>query len=110
MIPVSPVIAGMEAFELTVGVNQPEYLPLPVLIGRAPTVSFISRWHLSDEERKQIAAGADIFSIQHTFGGSFQPLLLVPATVEQNHAEVMEHFGIGEILPADLLRDSLDKC
>lgn len=110
MTPVSPVIPGLEAFEVSVGSAQKEFIPLPALIGQPPATSFISRWQLTDEERASIAAGADIYSIQSTFGGLFQPLLLMAAhPAEQDAQAVMESFGVGVLLPASNIDSLLDK-
>jgi hypothetical protein len=105
---VSPVIKGLEAFEIVFGANQPEYNPLPALVGSLPTVAVISRWVPTDEERLAIALGADIYTVQNTFGSLFQPLNVCVSTVDQDAAAVIESFGIGEILPKENVEKTLD--
>lgn len=70
----SPVVAGLEQFEIVVGEGQPEYTPLPTLVGGKPTMTFMSRWRFTDEERALIAAGADLYYSQLTFGSKFAPM------------------------------------
>ena len=54
--------------------DQPRYRPLP-------TVRFdhdgriLTRWRLSDIERRQVAAGLDLYIQVATFGDPLQPLL-----------------------------------
>lgn len=73
MEPVSPVFKGAEACEITVAKDQPEYFPLPAILGNDGRVT--SRWRLTDFERLAIAAGADIM---HTVlsGGKVYPVML----------------------------------
>lgn len=85
--PQSPVVPGLEPYEIVYAKDQPEYLPLPVL--RSPTGILYSRWKFSAEERAAIAAGADLYVSTHTF---FQPLQ--PIGLEVLHppdAEQIEH-------------------
>lgn len=57
MEPVSPVIPGYT--ETIFAKDQPEYIPLPVLQdGKGKR---LSRFKFTDEERKLIAEGADLF-------------------------------------------------
>lgn len=109
MTPSSPVVRGLEQFELAVGKDQPEFLVLPALIGRAPTTSFISRWVPTDLERLQIASGADVYAIQHTWGKGFQPLLLSVGGVDQDAAAFMEATGVGEVAMNEKIAEILDK-
>lgn len=55
--------------------DQPEYLPLPVAKLHGDEGRVISRWRLTDEERAQIAAGADLYLEVLTFHQPLQPLL-----------------------------------
>lgn len=57
---VSPVMPGSGAIEIVLAKDQPEYLPLPIVYLDTPSRPMISRWRFSDEERKSIAAGADL--------------------------------------------------
>jgi hypothetical protein len=76
MTPQSPVVEGLEPYEIILGADQPEYQPLPVLRSAAPNYAVLSRWVPTEEERAQIAAGADIFLTVHTFGRSFPPVAM----------------------------------
>jgi hypothetical protein len=109
MTPVSPVVEGLEQFEIVFGKNQPEYMPLPALVGSLPNTNVISRWKLTDEERTAIAAGADIYTSQMTFGSLFQPLVVFVGTEKQDAATFMEHFSIGDLIPRDNINNALDK-
>ncbi len=41
--------------------DQPEYIPLPaVYVENANSRTVVSRWRLTDQERAEIAAGADV--------------------------------------------------
>lgn len=76
MLPVSPVIKGYEQHEVVFAKNQPEYLPLPALVLEGEEKPVVSRWRLDDEERKQIAAGADILLTQNIFTDLYHPVRL----------------------------------
>lgn len=73
MIPVSPVIKGYEQHEVVFAETQSEYLPLPALVLEGEEKPVVSRWRLGDEERKKIAAGADILLTQNIFSGHVCP-------------------------------------
>lgn len=107
--PVSPVIPGLEPYEIVFGPNQPDVIPLPALRGSAPTYSVISRWRFTEEERQAIAQGADIFIIQETFGHSFQPTGIggvpLPGEVTQDQLDsVKETFGLDDELTERLAK------
>lgn len=76
MTPVSPVMPGSEPIEVVLGKGQPEYEPLPAVYLDTVTCPMITRWRLSDEERKAIAEGADVVLQQLTFRNPFQPVNL----------------------------------
>jgi hypothetical protein len=71
---VSPVIPGNEEHEVTYAKDQSGYRPLTVL---RTEKCVMSRWRLTDEERKHIADGGDLFICQLNFGGLLQPILPV---------------------------------
>ena len=73
MKPVSPVIAGLEPYEVKFGEGQPEYMVLPALRSPGPEHAVMSRWELTPEERLMIANGADIFVSIWTFGNPYPP-------------------------------------
>ena len=75
MNPVSPDIPGVP--EHLIAKDQPEYIPLRVCVlphdlGR----TLLTRWTLSDEERRRIAAGEDLYIGQLNWGGPFTPLMV----------------------------------
>ena len=105
---VSPVVAGLEQFEVVFGANQPEYTPLHALVGRMPEVRVISRWELTHEERQLIAEGADIYTMQMTFNDRFQSMNVQVGGVHQDAQAFMEAFNIGEVLPEENLKKVLD--
>ncbi len=76
MTAVSPVMPGSESIEIVLGKNQPEYVPLPAVFLDTPSLPMITRWRLTEEERKLIAEGADIVLQQLTFRQLFQPVNL----------------------------------
>lgn len=101
---VSPVVPGLEAYEIVLGKDQPDVVPLPCLRGCKPYYTITARWKLNDEERTMIAAGADIFVAQQTFGALYQPIGLsvtpVPGTlILQEHLDrLIVDLGLDEEL------------
>ena len=76
MKPISPVIEGYQSKEVVFAKEQPEYMPLPALVLEGEDKPIVSRWQLNDEERKQIAAGADILFTQMIFSDLYHPVRL----------------------------------
>lgn len=74
MMPVSPVMPGSGPIEIVLGKDQPEYTPLPAVYLDYAERPMITRWRLSDEERKAVSEGADIVLTQLTFGKPFSPV------------------------------------
>jgi len=95
MEPVSPVMPGSQPIEKVYGEQQQEYIPLPavylnteekiwkvwaghtrlaeVVAIKRPSQPVLSRWRLTDEERKAIAEGADVVLTLLTFGTPLAP-------------------------------------
>ena len=99
--PVSPVVPGLEPYEIVLAKNQPEYRPLPILVGRRPLYSAMARWQLTDEERRLIAEGADVYVSQMTFGHGYQPSLVTIAKatdMREVKDVIVEQFGYAEAL------------
>ena len=92
-----PVIDGLESMEIVYAKDQPEYLPLRTL--RAPDGRVFSRWSMTDEQRRAVAEGADIFVQVLTFNEPLQPLSLLVAH-EIDPASAVETFNLD---PASLL-------
>lgn len=71
----NPIDAGAQyGREITIGANQDGVLPLPARYAE-DGVEVITRWELSDAERKALIGGADIMLRQMTFGRPLQPLM-----------------------------------
>lgn len=71
MKPVSPIVNGLEPYEVPIG-STSDAEPLKVL--RSPEGRFFMRWSLTDEERKQIAEGADVYVTLWTGNQGMSPL------------------------------------
>lgn len=84
MIPVKPVMDPKpdDAAELTMGSDQPQYIPLPTLVFTLrtkkgnPYFLSMSRWRFTDEERAAIAAGADVVHQVFHNVGAYPPMNL----------------------------------
>lgn len=73
MIPIDP---GEDYGALRVyGEEQPDYKPL---VGRQTPQGYalITKWHLSEEDRRAVLDGADLFLHILTFGRPLQPVSL----------------------------------
>jgi len=69
-----PVFVGLEADEVVYAKDQPQYLPLRTVCSIGRDRRAISRWTLTDAQRKAIGEGADIFLELSTFGQPLQPI------------------------------------
>lgn len=69
-----PVVDGLEDEEIVYAKDQPEYIPLRTLKSSARSGAVISRWSPTEEQRKAIADGADIFLEMWTFHQPLQPI------------------------------------
>jgi hypothetical protein len=69
-----PVVDGMESEEVVYAEDQPQYIPLRTLVSSAPDGRVVSRWTPTDEQRKLIADGADIFLELLTFHQPLNPI------------------------------------
>ncbi len=97
--PKSPVIEGLEPYEVVFGdpdIGQPQYIPLPAL--RSPEGQVMSRWELTNEERLWIANGADVFITIHTFNEPYPPT----SVTILNKSSSAEHFRNTMRLDAEL--------
>ena len=93
MIPVSPVLSPEWAeHEVGYGKGQPEYTTLPAI--RNSTGVVLSRWKLSDEERKAVSEGADMFLSVWTFGQPLQPLRVEIGECDHSIIEFAEQMGL----------------
>jgi hypothetical protein len=80
MTPVSPVVPGSGPVETRFAENQPQYQPLPAFRSEK---AILSRWRLTEEERKHIADGGDLFICQLPFDNPLQPILPIAAAPER---------------------------
>jgi len=104
MKPSSPVIVGLEPYEIIFGEAQPEYQPLPALRSAGPEISVMSRWELTPEEREMIANGADIFVSVWTFGRPYPPTLVRVMNKNSSPKVIKEEMRLDEELNGRLPR------
>ncbi len=92
---ISPVLAEeFQSREVIFAKDQPQYLPLPV--HKTPDGVILSRWHLSDEERKAVIAGADIWLYVWTFNQPLQPIRMEVAEAERSAVDVAQYMQLLE--------------
>lgn len=87
-----PVIAGEEQHEIVFAKDQPQYKPLRALRMEDATGAVISRWSPTEEQRKAIAEGKDIYLSLYSFGGPLTPSLLFVGG-DEDAAEIVGLFG-----------------
>lgn len=74
------VVDELQEKQITVAKGQEDtYNAYQALVGILPWKPLLSRWKFSDEERKAIAEGADLFFTQATFGDPVQPITFTVA-------------------------------
>lgn len=73
---ISPVLPASRECEVVYAKEQPQYTALPTF---ATEKAVISRWRLSDAERRHIASGGDLFICMMNFGGPLLPILPIAA-------------------------------
>jgi len=112
MEPVSDVLPGVKA-NVVMGEGQPQYIPLPALRSQTETGMVLTRWRLTDAERKALLEGADLFLLQSTFGYPFQPIQVeihnpnsMETVVRYSSLLPQEELG-GGVLQADM---SVRRC
>jgi hypothetical protein len=76
MEPISPVLPTSAECEVVYAKDQPEFTPLPTFRTQR---SVLSRWKLTEAERKHIAEGGDLFISMMNFGGPLLPILPIAA-------------------------------
>lgn len=74
MRPVSPVIPGVLMDEVVYAADQPEYQPLPAF--KCVNGKILTRWELTDEEKRLIAEQGYIYLAVNTFNEPLQPVFL----------------------------------
>lgn len=76
MIPdprINPSLVPEGSRAIVIAEHQPEFIPMPSV--RTPQGQVITRWQLSDEERRAILEGEDIF-LTIWSGGAINPVHL----------------------------------
>lgn len=92
---ISPVIAPeFSDKECIYAKDQAQYRP--TLVHRSPDGVLLSRWHLSDEERKAVANGADIWLYNWTFNQPLQPIRMEVAEAERSAVDVAQYMQLLE--------------
>lgn len=85
MKPVSPVIVSADAEEIIYGANQPEVQPLPAI--RTKEGIILTRWLLTENEKKIILEQGYVFLSVSTCNQPLQPVMLT-ADVPTEFAEI----------------------
>jgi hypothetical protein len=68
------VVDGLHEREVVFPKDQPEYNPLRALVSNTYDRKVITRWSFTEEQRRAIAEGADLFLCLMTFGEPLQPI------------------------------------
>lgn len=76
MKPTEPIIPGRTLKITQIAKHQPEYNTLPAYVYDDGSGMILSRWHLTDEERKIVSKTGDVYLWVHTFGSPMQPVNL----------------------------------
>lgn len=74
MRPVSPVIPGVEMDEVVYAADQPQYQPLPAF--KCVNGKILTRWEMTDEEKRLVAEQGYIYLAVSTFNQPLQPVYL----------------------------------
>ena len=91
----------LKQFEVRYAEEQPEYIPLAVLRSQDRRGKVMSRWPLTDGQRKAIAAGADIYLELLTFHEPLQPIVMF-ITDKLNSEYVRYDYGFNPPVPVVL--------
>lgn len=81
MKPVSPVIPVANHPEVIYAKEQPEYEPLPTV--KRPDGTILTRWEMSEDEKRQVAEQGFIYLMVMTFNQPLQPVLISADVPEQ---------------------------
>ncbi|HEY6244561.1 MAG TPA: hypothetical protein VIX17_11465 [Pyrinomonadaceae bacterium] len=74
MQPVSPVIPGTDIDEVVYAADQPQYRPLPAF--KCLDGKILTRWQMSEAEKKLICEQGYIYLAVSTFNEPLQPVML----------------------------------
>lgn len=81
MKPVSPVIPGVLIDEVVYAADQPEYQPLPAF--KCVNGKILTRWEMTEEERRLVAEQGYIYLAVSTFNQPLQPVYLSATPPDQ---------------------------
>lgn len=84
---ISPVLPTSAEIEVVYAKDKPEYQPLPTF---RTDKAVLSRWKLTDAERRYIAEGGDLFICMMNFGGPLLPILPIAADPDSALAIMLE--------------------
>ena len=112
MKPTTPVLhKDLQHLEHVYAKDQPQYNPLPTLVGTGRDGKVLSRWILTQEERDAIAVGADIYLTLLTFGDPLQPIILEVPVCDADLENIALRMGCGpEWDEAKLLEETRAKA
>jgi hypothetical protein len=85
------VVDGLESKEVVYAADQPQYIPLRTLKADGRMGDVISRWTLTEEQRKAVAAGADVFLELSTFNGPLQTIRMAISDASGDRFAVILH-------------------
>ena len=83
---ISPVLPHSHLLEIRVAESQPEFSPLPSF---RTAYTNISRWRLTDAERRYIASGGDLFIAQLNGNSALQPIMPMATPEDQVLEQVL---------------------
>jgi len=103
--PVSPVVTGLEPYEVVYAEDQPEFTPLPAL--RSPAGLVATRWKLTDEDRERLMGECDIFLFVHTNNKPLQPVDIQLCHKDQSAGYVQEWLDLNTTLDRRIVVSNL---
>jgi hypothetical protein len=105
---ISPVVPGLEPYEIKIGGpsnNQPETVALIGL--RSPEGRVLMRWKPEEDERTAIAAGADVYVTLETFNEPFRPLTLQVMRADVDPALIVQGMDLDDELAIRMLHQNM---
>jgi hypothetical protein len=94
---IQPVLPGSNMPEILLGERQDQYITLPAIrVTDDAESAVLTRWELSDDDKKVLANGGDVYLWVWTFGNPFQPVMLEVATPEMILSRAGDAKQLGE--------------
>lgn len=103
--PATLVIEGLEPYQIIFGANQPGVSPLHAL--RSADGIVISRWELSDTDRANVNAGADVFLFQYTFMNPPMPVDIQIGGFRADTEQTIHGYGLDRELMTRINKGSV---